>query len=559
MNVLSEKESVVKGGSWAAVLAPVCLALAPVLSLAGHNAGDLEFGRMGWILLAAAGLAVMVTGVLSLVLRGVVRGGLAASLFMALFFAYGHVFDLVRKARWIKASDGIHLLVGGISLVVLAAGIAAVWSTRRDLRMMSKGVTFAGVVLLALSIVNLPYAELFGHAPKAGKRGKGRKAAAVEVVRNRTAPAVMKDDPARPDVYYIILDGYARADVLKAVHGFDNSEFLEALKARGFLVAEKSMANYAYTHFSLSSSLNMDYVEKVLKAAGRGESGRVPSYQAIQNPRVGRIFQSHGYRFYHLATNWSGTEKSALADVVLRQRPLWLQSEFMEVLIRTTALRLFEPNVADIHLYGFRTLKQLPSIEGPKFVFAHFLVPHKPYVFDHLGHVRKDVPLALQWKDNDGGWQNRQAYIEQLRFVNGMVLDMIDGIMAKSRTRPWIVLQSDHGTAALQGYAKPAPGDPGMEAFIRERLSNFTAVLAPDEAKAKFPDTVSPVNIFRILLDELFHEGLEILPDRHYIGSKREQFTEVGEIVRQGAPDPELVKKLLEGDMATGSADPEDR
>lgn len=33
-----------------------------------------------------------------------------------------------------------------------------------------------------------------------------------------------------PDIYYIILDGYGRADVLSSIHGFDNSEFIHALE-----------------------------------------------------------------------------------------------------------------------------------------------------------------------------------------------------------------------------------------------------------------------------------------------------------------------------------------
>ena len=37
-----------------------------------------------------------------------------------------------------------------------------------------------------------------------------------------------------PDVYYIILDSYAREDFLKAVYDYDNLEFIKALQDRGF-------------------------------------------------------------------------------------------------------------------------------------------------------------------------------------------------------------------------------------------------------------------------------------------------------------------------------------
>jgi hypothetical protein len=43
-----------------------------------------------------------------------------------------------------------------------------------------------------------------------------------------------------PDVYYIILDGYGRQDVLQREYGFDNSEFINALQSRAFYVARRT-------------------------------------------------------------------------------------------------------------------------------------------------------------------------------------------------------------------------------------------------------------------------------------------------------------------------------
>ena len=35
-----------------------------------------------------------------------------------------------------------------------------------------------------------------------------------------------RPEQSRPDIYYIILDGYARSDVMKSLFDFDNSGFL---------------------------------------------------------------------------------------------------------------------------------------------------------------------------------------------------------------------------------------------------------------------------------------------------------------------------------------------
>ena len=47
-----------------------------------------------------------------------------------------------------------------------------------------------------------------------------------------------------PDIYYIILDGYVRDDVLKDLFAYDNSGLIEYLRGRGFFVAEQSRSNY---------------------------------------------------------------------------------------------------------------------------------------------------------------------------------------------------------------------------------------------------------------------------------------------------------------------------
>jgi hypothetical protein len=69
--------------------------------------------------------------------------------------------------------------------------------------------------------------------------------------------------PEKPDIYYIILDGYARADVLSNLYGYDNSDFIKPLEQRGFNMASQSRSNYPRTLLSLASSLNMKYLEPV--------------------------------------------------------------------------------------------------------------------------------------------------------------------------------------------------------------------------------------------------------------------------------------------------------
>jgi hypothetical protein len=96
-------------------------------------------------------------------------------------------------------------------------------------------------------------------------------------VTNLSLPAVVLNSSAprelMPDIYYIILDGHGRADVLAMLYNVDNSTFTNGLEQRGFKVASQSRSNYMRTIQSLSSSLNMSYLDSWSMAMGDRQRG----------------------------------------------------------------------------------------------------------------------------------------------------------------------------------------------------------------------------------------------------------------------------------------------
>src|SRR5690606_4975773 len=74
-----------------------------------------------------------------------------------------------------------------------------------------------------------------------------------------------------PDIALIILDGYARQDVLESMYGYDNQPFLDHLRDSGFDVADASVANYSITHLSLAALLNMSYMHADGANIGRND------------------------------------------------------------------------------------------------------------------------------------------------------------------------------------------------------------------------------------------------------------------------------------------------
>jgi hypothetical protein len=80
---------------------------------------------------------------------------------------------------------------------------------------------------------------------------------------------------------------------------YDNSPFLDALRQRGFYIAECSQSNYNQTRQSLVSSLNMDYVTSVYPVTYQNLN-EVDVYkkgleQFIKNSQVRQNFEKLGY------------------------------------------------------------------------------------------------------------------------------------------------------------------------------------------------------------------------------------------------------------------------
>ena len=98
-----------------------------------------------------------------------------------------------------------------------------------------------------------------------------------------------------PDVYFFLLDSYGRADLLEEAYGFDNSQFLNGLKERGFYVAECSQSNYVRTEISLGSSLNMQYLQELSDKFSPDTTKRGLLWDSLKHNAVRYNFESMGY------------------------------------------------------------------------------------------------------------------------------------------------------------------------------------------------------------------------------------------------------------------------
>ena len=363
----------------------------------------------------------------------------------------------------------------------------------------------------------------------------------VEPVINLQQPAVARD------VYYIVLDRYASQAVLQQDFGYDNAGFYQSLADRGFINKPDAYANYPFTAISLASTLNMTYLTDVTQKLGTESSySQLPYRKYFADNQVAATFRAAGYANYNVSS-WFGVSRTmdqavnlpqdqfqfALLgqhiDLTDYQQAVLGQTVYSSLLAGgrhlgpyTVGQMLPTRSPADTFNHQVDALLQVATDQsvGPKFVFTHFISPHPPYVFMSDGST-------VQYNDeaNDYGIPREQKYVNQLQYLNGRILEMVDKIKQASVVPPVIVLAADEGPYPRQ-FAEIAPEAGGNfsweqadPAVVRHKTGILQAAFLPDatdETKAQF---LTPVNTFRIIFNHYFDAGLPYLPNCSFISN----------------------------------------
>lgn len=483
------------------------LAMYPALFIAANNPGQWQLPSLAVALAIAAAAACGITALLRLFSPSWQHAGLAAAVAVAAFYAYGPVHSLLEEAalRAIERRSGFWIPAERLHLVLSSAAIALIALAAAGLRRVPHGA--AAAVCGALNVGALVLLLMAGGQLAFSAMRSAR--AAVPELPSVAAAATT----AQPDIYYIVLDGYARADVLGKYYGFDNAAFLDGLRARGFEVSTAGHANYYWTFLSLASSLNFSYIEELAGDALDAESReRGLAYDLIRRNGTARFLRQRGYRVLHLQSTWGATRINPYADRQLSCGSGPFSDEYLRSFIEASWLKVASPraagDLARCHLSNFESLAGVAGSRGPKFMFAHFLLPHHPYLFDRQGRILRTASLYNQFDFQKRLWEQRSAYREQLEYLNGLVLRTIDAIVAESASPPVIVLQSDHGPNLRDGLE--------FGEQLRIRFANFAAHLLPGAPRGLVPPDGSPVNQFPRIFNHYFRANLPILPERYF-------------------------------------------
>ena len=237
------------------------LAVYPMLHLAVTNPGQVGAGDALPVVAVGIAAASVLVALLRPVMGTWTAAGVGATWVALLFYLYAPVnewwMDWVRAALEQRAADPTwynahpQLLHSAAWALIALAGLARLrlYAPRIPAKVTIVLNVFA---LLLVALVSIQAVTLLGSS-------RGSESEPATPPSSPTAAAT-----AGPDIYFILLDGYARGDILEKYYGYDNAPFLDGLRSRGFQVSDASRSNFYWTFLSVGSALNLDYVQKLV-------------------------------------------------------------------------------------------------------------------------------------------------------------------------------------------------------------------------------------------------------------------------------------------------------
>lgn len=497
---------------------PILFALYPVLFLMSANLGEIPVRESWRAIFVVILISLLLWALLGLILRNTQKAALITTFLIIAFFSYGHLYNYLGQDNILNGTLRRHryLIPFFVGIILLSSW----WVTKKSRNFTSITSVFntIGLVLLVFPLYQITSFEIRSISEGLFRQGNS------EEINTSTFSSIN----IKPDIYYIILDAYGREDALLEQYHYDNSPFLNELRDMGFFVADCSSSNYERTQLSLSSSLNMDYIEKLggndLIKDFEGNLKLEKIKRLIVDNETRRILEANHYTTVAFQTgfNWTQWENADYYFSYTNEiESDWFTqifssfNVFESLLLETSAGQLVydllnaayqnnnERNQAEFKdetrqiirynnvKYTLDKLEEIPSsIRSPKFVFVHLLSPHQPFVFDPEGEFISDVTIQ---KSVEPG------YFYQIAFLNKRLLTIVEKIINTSDSPPIIIIQGDHG--------------PPETKYTPLRLQILNAYYLPDGGDEDLYASITPVNSFRVIFDHYFGTQYGLLED----------------------------------------------
>ena len=501
------------------------LGVYPILHLYSENFGLVRDNEVPPTILAMILGTALVYAIAGRAISDRHKRAFYISLCSLAFSLSGHIYVMIFMPRslliWnVATAVGLILLAGALHKLLPQESYAQ----------FSAPFNLIIAALLAMQIITL-----------AGKMVAGRNFAQVGTAYNwegaaRSTSEKAHDSPARPDIYYIIPDGYPSDAWLASEMDYDNTDFTKALKDRGFIVADHAQSNYGATLLSIASILNMRFFEDNQSKFSDIDYLRL----SIATSNVARQLQRLGYTYVQFASGVfspspiadinrdftpSGSIDIRREDTNLGQQalnglrrsgiPVWevdffFRRPFMSTYINTTAFRIirsqleqlrwgpelppYDASAPERFLASIDEVESIVAMPEATFTIVHLLKPHYPVSFNESGEI-------IEWNYSP----SHNEFFAEFGFTNAKYLELIDMILQGSEHQPIIILQADHGST----YGRSASKDNRATLF-----DVYAAYFLPVPYAIDIPSPHTLINTFPLILNEVFGADYALKEDR---------------------------------------------
>lgn len=319
----------------------------------------------------------------------------------------------------------------------------------------------------------------------------------------------LNDKSEFPDIYYIIFDSYTNFESLKKYWNYDNSELKEFLAERNFYLAERSRSNYNQTHFTIASTFNLSYLH--YESFNELTMAHYPNlFQLIRNNVLVKTLRANGFKFINYSFfDIANTPRYFRIDVI-NEPGFFKNTIFKWILNIDNFLKVLGLSETPEPYYSKLTQELLlrtreitnSKFNSPFFAYIHFIIPHSLYYFDAEGNL---MPADYA-NDETDKWK----FLEQLKYSNKVLMEVVDHILSTAKEKPIIIIQGDHGFRRLEDKKEQGA----------ESHSVLNAFYFPDGDYNALYENISSVNTFRVLLNKLNLTDVPLLPDKSFFVAK---------------------------------------
>lgn len=409
------------------ILHPFLFSVYPVLFLYSHNIEELVFSDVSTPLAVAFFASLILYFLVRVLVKDRATSALITAVAVVFFFSYGAFFDAVSSIGFPARER--YMLSAFLLMELCVIYVLVKARTKPFAKKITPALNAIAIILVCFSLSNILFFTFKQSTPV--------------VPKSLVAQKLVSSPSSKPDIYYIILDEYLRPDKMNEIFGYDDAEFTDHLKQLGFFIAEKSESRWGSTLYSLASSLNMTYVQPL-------ETELFEAMKMIQNNEVSDFLQSQGYKTV-IFNNSNSTTGTAEADYNFSYDGSddAQKINFYQIIVKNSMAKpFFAPSTSHANpvfalsrgttLFTLSKVLELDEVPSPKFVFAHIVSPHLPFVFNRKG--------GYVDPSHEDDWENKQYYRDQYIYISSRIQEIVDELLLQYKDNPpIIIIQGDHG------------------------------------------------------------------------------------------------------------------